>query len=239
MITVLTWLWRNPSCRTKFNAEHVNIWADMVRRNLSMPHRVACVTDTPEGIDSSVDIIAPPNEFLDITPSWGPTKPNCYRRLSMFRRDAGKIFGERFVCMDLDCVIGGPLDHLFDRKEDLVLFKGTAESRPYNGSMMLIRAGCRPEVHEKFNQAAANASGAAFLGSDQAWLALCLGWDEATWDARDSVYFWGREYQQAAKNGLQPRVLFFPGKLKPWDLAPIRIDQFTTNNYRIAEREAA
>jgi hypothetical protein len=49
-------------------------------------------------------------------------------------QDAADIFGERFVCMDLDCVIGGPLDPLFDRPEDLVLFKGTAPDRPYNGS---------------------------------------------------------------------------------------------------------
>jgi hypothetical protein len=239
MLTVLTWLWHNPSCRTQFKAEHVNTWADMVRRNLSMPHRIACATDMPQGIDPGVEIITPPGDFHDVQPTWGPRKPNCYRRLAMFRRDAGEIFGKRFVCMDLDCVIGGPLDPLFDRKDDLVLFKGTASDRPYNGSMMLIRAGCRPEVFEKFDKAAAFASGTAFHGSDQAWLALCLGWGEATWDASDGVYFWGREYDVAKKAKACPRILFFPGKLKPWDLAPIRIDPFTSNNYRIAEREAA
>src|SRR5690242_3543774 len=65
MITVLTWLWhqqRGPS----YSAAHVNIWADMVRRNLSMPHRIACVTDHPEGIDPSVEIIAPPRDFEDV-----------------------------------------------------------------------------------------------------------------------------------------------------------------------------
>ena len=234
MITVLTWLWHNSSCRTKFSAEHVNIWADMVRRNLSMPHRVACVTDTPEGIDSSVDIIAPPNEFLDITPRWGPTKPNCYRRLSMFRRDAGNIFGERFVCMDLDCVIGGPLDPLFQRKEDLVLFKGTSANRPYNGSLMLMTAGCRPQVFEKFNPQDAAEAGIRFRGSDQSWLAYCLGWGEATFDASDGVRFWP-DWQPKEKT--TPRILFFPGKLKPWDIAPAI--PFIRDNYRLSMREAA
>lgn len=232
MLTVLAWYWRNPQCRTQFKPEHVNTWAAMVRRNLKMPHRIACVTDTPEGIDC--EIITPPGDFEDVQAPWGPRKPNCYRRLSMFRRDAGDIFGERFVCMDLDCVIGGPLDPLFDRKDDLVLFKGTASDRPYNGSMMLIKAGCRPQVYEKFNQDSANESGANFLGSDQAWLAQCLGWKEKTWSERDGVFWYGPVYKSLAKTQA-PRVLFFPGKIKPWTIAPIRIDRFVSENYRMME----
>lgn len=210
----------------------------MVRRNLSMPHRIACVTDTPQGIDPGIDIIQPPGDFHDISPNWGPRKPNCYRRLSMFRRDAAKIFGERFVCMDLDCVIGGPLDPLFNRKEDLVLFKGTSPDRPYNGSMMLIKAGCRPKVYEDFNAEGARASGAAFVGSDQAWLAHKLGRGERVWSERDGVFWYGSLYRTLAK-AVKPRILFFPGKIKPWTIAPIQIDPFTSNNYRIAERDAA
>lgn len=237
MITVLTWLWRQPEGRTKFKTEHVHIWADMVRRNLSMPHRLACVTSEKD-LPPNVDRIDPPGDFETIQPNWGPRKPNCYRRLSMFRRDAAKIFGERFVCMDLDCVIGGPLDPLFNRKDDLVLFKGTAPDRPYNGSMMLIKAGCRPGVYEDFNEAGARLSGERFVGSDQAWLALKLGHREKVWDERDGVFWYGSLYKSLAKK-VAPRILFFPGKIKPWTIAPIQIDPFTSNNYRIAEREAA
>src|SRR3546814_5749797 len=87
--------------------------------------------------------------------------------------------------MYLDVVVGGPLDPLFDRPEDLVLFKGTLRGRPYNGSMMMIRAGCRPDVYEDFNQKAALESGRLFCGSDQAWLMHKLGPNEAIWDDRD------------------------------------------------------
>lgn len=210
----------------------------MVRRNLTMPHRIACVTDTPKGIDPSIEIISPPGDFEDVIAPWGARKPNCYRRLSMFRRDAANFFGERFVCMDLDCVVGGSLDPLFNRKEDLVLFKGTGPDRPYNGSMMLIKAGCRPKVYERFNQAAADESGATLKGSDQAWLAQCLGWKEKTWSERDGVFWYGKVYQSVAKR-VMPRILFFPGKIKPWTIAHIHIDSFTTNNYRIVVKEAA
>lgn len=236
MITVVCWLWRQQKSRASYTAKHVNIWGDMVRRHLKMPHQLACVTDAPEGIHPSIEIITPPGDFLDVlNPRWANGKPQCYRRLSMFRRDAGTIFGNRFVCMDLDCVIGGPLDPLFDRRDDLVLFKGTSPERPYNGSMMLIRAGCRPEVFEDFSEAAAIESGSRFCGSDQAWLAHRLGWKEATWDEADGVYWFGPRFKQDRKK-LTPAVLFFPGALKPWTLP--NIDPFVTRNYK-RELEAA
>jgi hypothetical protein len=234
VITVLTWLWRQPGMRTTYTAGHVAIWADMVSRNLTMPHRLACVT-TETDLPGNVVRIDPPGEFEGVKPTWGPQKPNCFRRLSMFRRDAAEIFGERFVCMDLDVVIGGPLDPLFDRPEDLVLFKGTHESRPYNGSMMLIRAGCRPELYEDFDQAGADASGEAFHGSDQAWLAHRLGWGEATWDESDGVWHWHRYLKEVKR--ARPTIVFFPGKRKPWEFD--RIFPFVKNNYRRTLREAA
>jgi hypothetical protein len=236
MITILTWLWSQPKSRFVYRASHVNIWASMVRRNLSMPHRIACVTDMPEGIDPNIEIIPPPGDFLDITnPRWANGKPQCYRRLSMFRPDAAEIFGERFVNFDLDCVIGGPLDPLFDRDDDLVLYKGTAPDRPYNGSLQLIHAGCRPQVFNDFNQDNALLSGSEFCGSDQAWLAHCLGWNEKTWDETDGVHFFGKQYTE--DRTLEPRVLFFPGRLKPWTAT--LFDGFTRRNYRLDEKEAA
>lgn len=239
MITVLTWLWKQAKSRAHYDATSVNVWASMVRRNISIPHRIACVTDMPEGIDFDIDIISPPGDFLDITNSkWTNGRPQCYRRLSMFRRDAAEIFGDRFVCMDLDCVIGDNLDPLFDRPDDLVLFKGTVENRPYNGSMMLIQAGCRPQVFESFDQAGAQEASQLFVGSDQSWLAHCLGPDEKTWDEQDRVFWFGSRYRiMTRRNKSIPRVLFFPGKIKPWDVK--NIDKFTGANYRLEMKEAA
>lgn len=234
-LTVLCWYWKQEKSRTHYKPEHVSIWADMVRRNLTLPHRIACVTDIPEGIDPRVEIIAPPGEFEDIhNPRWTNGKPQCYRRLSMFRRDAARIFGERFVCMDLDCVIGRSLDPLFDRNDDLVLFKGTSSNRPYNGSMLLVTAGCRPRVYEDFDQQGALESGARFCGSDQAWLAHCLGWDEKVWGEDDGVVRFRSGYRAGKP---PPRVVFFPGALKPWMVAPV--DPYARAHYRAETKEAA
>jgi hypothetical protein len=235
VLNVVSWLWRQPQGRTTYTAEHVWIWADMVSRNLRMKHRLSCVT-TETDLPPNVERIEPPGEFEDVQPAWGPTKPNCFRRLVMFRRDAAKTFGRRFVSMDLDCVVGGQLDPVFDRPEDLVLLKGTAPDRPYNGSMALILAGCRPQVYDRFDQAGADISGEKFVGSDQAWLAHCLGWGEKTWSERDGVFAYGPLWAQMPGRA---RLLFFPGKIKPWTLAQIRLHPFVTENYRIETREAA
>lgn len=236
-LTVLCWYWEQPGGRTKYLPEHVNTWAAMVRRNLTLDHEVACVASNADGIDPTIRLIEPPGDFMEITnPRWGNGRPQCYRRLSMFRPDAADIFGERIIAMDLDCVVGGPLDPLFDRPEDLVLFKGTLRGRPYNGSMMMIRAGCRPDVYEDFNQAAALESGRLFCGSDQAWLMHKLGPNEPVWDDADGVYWFGGAYR-TRRDKVPPRVLFFPGNLKPWDVR--KIDPFTREHYHLDLMEAA
>lgn len=238
MLTVVSWLWSQPQGRVRYTAKHVWTWASMVERHLKMPHHLVCVT-TETDLPPSVERIDPPGEFEDIQPKWGPRKPNCFRRLVMFRRDAAKTFGQRFVSMDLDCIIGGPLDPLFDCDEDFVIYKGTHESRPYNGSLMLLKAGCRPQVYEDFSQAGADASGDAFHGSDQAWLAYKLGPNEATWDKSDGVYWWnaGQRGCWDHRRDPKPTVLFFPGKSKPWDFAPIF--PWMREHYRISRQKEA
>lgn len=227
MLTVLTWLWRQPGGRTTYTAEHVNVWAAMIRRHLTMPHRIACVTEHPEGIDSRIDIITPPGDFVDVRiPTWPESMPQCLRRISMFRPDAAGIFGDRFVAMDLDCVVGGSLDPLFDRGDDIVLYRGTSISRPYNGSMLLMTAGARPSVYTDFSPKEAARAGKRFLGSDQAWVAHALGPGEATWTAEDGVCW--RNATNSDMHGVNPRVVFFPGDAKPWHFD----DEWINRHYR-------
>lgn len=233
--TVCTWYWRQANGRTSYGPEHIAVWASMVQRHLAMPHRLAVVTHEDICIPG-VELIRPPREFEDVRiPTWGEQKPQCHRRLVMFRPDADRWFGSRIISMDLDCVVGGSLDPLFERDEDIVLFKGTSPTRPYNGSLLMLRAGSRPQVYTDFTPEAAAEAGHLFCGSDQAWLAHSLGWGEATWSEADGVYCFDCNY----KNKLKPRILFFPGKRKPWLFAPFKIYPFITNNYRIEAREAA
>jgi hypothetical protein len=231
--TLLTWLWSQPGGRTTFTADHVNIWASMVRRNCSLDIDLACVTDMSEGIDPDIRIIDPPHEFEDVhLPSWTNGKPQCLRRLSMFRRDAADIFGERIVCMDLDCVIAGSIDHIVGVKDDFRICQGTAAGRPYNGSLLVLTAGCRPQAYEMFTPEAAQQASAEFLGSDQAWLAHALP-GEKTFGLADGVMM---------SRGLRPKhgaIMFCPGELKPWDLVRNGGDPWVEQHYRSRPRGRA
>lgn len=235
VLTVLAWYWRQPNGRAAYLPEHVNTWAAMVRRNLSMPHRIACVTDTPQGLDRRIEIIAPPRDFENVRiPTWNERKPQCLRRLSMFRPDAGKIFGDRFVCMDIDCVVTGPLDPLFDVPDDFKMMIGTEpKSRPYNGSMLLMTAGARPKVFTEFTPERAVMAGKHFLGSDQAWIAFALGWGEKTWSEKDGAMWFSPRWSQGAPGC---RVMFFPGMPKPWQVDGSRpLDRLVREHYRASQ----
>ena len=233
MITVLTWLWAQPGVRSAYTADHVNIWAAMVRRNTKQSVRIACVTDTPEGIHPWIDIIAPPREFENVRiPTWPDHRPQCLRRLTMFRPDAASIFGQRFVCMDLDCVIANPLDPIINTPHDFRICKGTAKGRPYNGSLIVMTAGARPKVYTEFSPEGAVEAGKKYLGSDQAWIAHCLP-NEATFDLRDGVMM---------SHGLRPRegvVMFYPGAEKPWNIVLNGSDPWVAKNYRDDETRRA
>lgn len=232
VLTVLSWLWAQPSFSTQYTAAHVNIWADMVRRHLSLPHRIACVTDTPKGIDPRIAIIPPPRDFEEVRiPTWGKDKPQCLRRLALFRPDAAEIFGERFVSMDLDCVIAGCLDPLFDVSDDFKIYEGSPHpKRPYAGAMVLMTAGARPQVYKRFTPERAAEAGRRFLGSDQAWINAMLGPGEATWGREDGVYWWPLRLDERC------RIMFPHGRPKPWDVVANDSSRWVVEHYRADPR---
>jgi hypothetical protein len=56
--------------------------------------------------------------------------PSCYRRLRAFAPDIAATFGQRFVSIDLDCVITGDLRPLWNRSEDFVIWGDTNPQHP-------------------------------------------------------------------------------------------------------------
>lgn len=234
MLTVMTHFWVQPGGRTCYTADHVNIWADMVRRNLTLPHRIACVTRETSGLDSRIEIIDPPGDFEEVRiPTWGEKLPQCLRRLSMFRPDAGEIFGPRFVNMDLDAVVEDRLDPLFNVGADFMMYRGTSSSRPYNGSMLMMTAGARPQVYNEFTIEHAVKAGWEYRGSDQAWIAYKLGWGEKVWSTEHGVYWSGNRPDAGTPikpPGTTPRLVFFPGEKKPWDCLQ---DEWVAQHYHL------
>lgn len=131
MLTICTWRWGS-----KFPGHYVERLKAGIARHLKQEYRFAVFSPLAE------------DEYL--------TKiPGCLCRLRMFDpawQERHKIEG-RLVCIDLDVVITGPLDDIFDRPESFVILHGGNSSNPcpYNGSLMMIRAGTRPDVWRDFS----------------------------------------------------------------------------------------
>jgi hypothetical protein len=218
--TVVTWKWKGPrEYHTEFTAEHVNILCDMVARNYSSPHQFVCVTDQPQGLDSKIKVVPLGDEFSDLKNPSIQNGPSCYRRLRMFRSDAAKWFGERFVSLDLDTVITGDLAPLWNRDEDFVAWGDTSRRNKYNGSMILLKAGSRPKVWDEFDPIASPAATRhkGLLGSDQAWLHYCLGPGEPIWTKDDGVYSFRNHLENRTKElPANAKIIFFHGNVNPW-----------------------
>lgn len=228
MLDVVCWKWTAPGYRSAFSADHVNTLAGMVRRNYPSPHRFSCITDDPRGLDPAIRHIPLWPDLAHLPNPGNKAGPSCYRRLRAFARDAADLIGPRFVSLDLDCVIVGDLRPLWDRPEDFVIWGDTARGTPYNGSMWLLRAGARPQAWEQFHPIRSPQEGKrrGYIGSDQAWLGVVLGPNEARWRAEDGVYSYRNQVQAPPNRGRLPdnaRVVFFHGKEDPWHTEPQKL----------------
>ena len=199
----------------------------MVARHYRKPHKFKCVTDDPKGINSDIEIIPDWKDFADLPSPSGNRNPSCYRRLRMFHPEIGSVFGARFVSLDLDMVITGDLTPVWDRPEDIVLVGDTNPRTYFNGSMILMTAGARPQVWTTFDpkKSIAAARVAGHFGSDQATISHCLGPKEAKWTTADGVYSY-RNHIESNGNALpaDARVVICHGARDPWDRYMQRID---------------
>ena len=150
MLTVVAWQWGD-----KFAPHYAERIRSGFKRHLKQEHRFLIIRPQPE------------DEYL--------TKiPGCFARLRMFDPawQAANGITDRVVCIDLDTVVTGHLDPLYDRPEPFVIMQGGNASNPcpYNGAMMMIRAGAHPEVWTDFSLEAAKASPRYEFPDDQGWL---------------------------------------------------------------------
>ncbi|AZV21470.1 hypothetical protein [Mesorhizobium sp. M7A.F.Ce.TU.012.03.2.1] len=196
-LTICTWVWG-----TKYGSDHIAKLFAGVRRNLAQDY-VPMVT-TPVAAD------------LHLTEMKG-----CFARLRMFdpawQEANGLKRGDRIVCMDLDLVVTGPLDELFDRPEPFVILQGVnaVNPCPFNGSLWMLEAGYRPDVWQEFSPALAAKVPYHEFPDDQAWLADMIP-DAAGWTADDGVYaFQKRGWPKGEALPKDARVVAFPGWRDP------------------------
>lgn len=234
MISVVTFKWKPPAhgYRSFFASEHVNVLFAMIRRNYPKPFRFICVTDDARGLKAGIEVVDLWNDYAQLHSPMGKHQPSCYRRLKIFHRDAGKIFGERIVMMDIDVVVTGDLSPLFDRQEPFVIWGDTHPRTFYNGSFYIFDAGAVPELWHEFDprESPRRAKAAGHFGSDQAWISYRLGPGRPTFGQADGIYSFRKHIFPAdSKLPLNARLVIFHGKFDPWSPVPQRFDWVRAN----------
>lgn len=221
MLTVACYLWFDPrGARNNvyvYGPEHVRALRRQVAAYLTLPHEFVVITDRPQQF-SGDDFRAVPMDTRTHLPG------TRYAKLATFAPDAADRIGGRILQLDLDTVIVGNLDAIAGRGEDLVLWRnpnyGVPRRARYNTSMVLLKAGSRPEFWTDFDVKRTPAMLAGkWGGTDQAWISHRASSDEAHWTAADGVYGAGRLKDIAPGVGseLPPdaRIVFFPGAREP------------------------
>jgi hypothetical protein len=224
MISIVCWLWKpTPTYRSQFGVQHVNVLRSMVARHYPHRHRFICITDQcgDPAFDPGIEQVPIWDDFANRESIYGPDTPSCYRRLRAFAGDMGAILGERFVSVDLDCVITSDMSPVWNHDKDFVIWGDLARQTPYNGSMWMMNAGARAHVWDKFKANAQKcidkARGAGFFGSDQAWMCYALGPKENRWTVADGIFSY-RTHVKPASGALPKgaRIVFFQGHYDPW-----------------------
>ena len=219
MLTFVCFKWQKPTkgfvlpaAISAYTAEHVNTLQRMLQRHYHKPHRLICVTDDPRNIE------------CETIPLWDKCKylGGCFNRLYTFSPEMKHLFGSRFVCIDLDCVIVNDVTPLFDYDDEFIInsynpvkLEGYPDQH-YNGALYMMKAGARRKVWDAFDPVESvrlvQNSPELCIGSDQAWIRLCLGKGEPRWGNHDGVWEFRQVTDTLPENA---RIVFFAGARDP------------------------
>ena len=235
-LTFVSWKWTPVNgYRSKFGPDTVNVLWSMIDRHYASPWSLVCVTDDPKGIRPEVRTVELWKDFSMLPSPHGRMYPSCYRRLKMFSKEAENLFGKRFVSIDLDVVIVNDITALFDNDLDFKMYGDTARGTPYNGSLIQHKAGTRRQLWEQFHPQSSPQIGRSrgYIGSDQAWIAACLGPHEPKFTAKDGVYSFRNEI--APKGGALQKdacMVIMHGHVDPWMPAMQQRHAWIREHYR-------
>ncbi len=117
-------------------------------RNVVRPTRFIAFTDDASGLDDGVEARPIPAIRLPATGLGG----SPWRKLALWSRDIG-VEGD-ILFMDLDVVVVGPLDDLFDyRPGELAIIRDWGTKDCGNSSVMRFPAGGAPHLIDRFEAA--------------------------------------------------------------------------------------
>lgn len=240
MLTVVGFWWSDPARQRSysFGIEHVVVWRNMIERHLSIPHRLAVVTDDLHAVENA-GIEAVPIDMAKHVPG------TVFVRLMLRRPDIGKILGDRILSLDLDCVIVDSLDPIVARTEPCIWWRNpnfntaSASRAFYQTSVQLFDAGTHPELWRDFDpKRTPQWVNRRFGGHEQAWVSERVSWDEPHFSDADGIYGAGRLFHGKADRGVQSelppnaRIVSVPGNRAPWQKETQEAHPWMAEHYR-------
>ncbi len=219
-VNILTLKWGN-----KYGPEYVNQLYRCVQRNLRRQFRFVCFTDDPAGISNGVDI--QPLVELDVPQPWQRTP---WLKLALFEDGLADLRGPALF-LDLDIVITGPLNDLFDWQpgarfiiRDWDRWHQRISRRhglPGNSSVFRFEAGKSGDVLEKFYSEKDAALSRYRVLSAQRYLTEAMG--RPLWWPQDWIVSFKRNcippvplnYYRVSKVPNQARIVVFHGHPNP------------------------
>lgn len=210
-LQIVLWKWKG---HVPYTAAHVNRMVKMLDRWLSMPAEIVCITDDAVGIDGGIRIV----------PLWRDHYEHGYdwHRLHAFAPEMAGIIGPRFASMDIDTVICGPLDPLFNHDAPFKAWRDPFRQHQYCTAMFQMDAGAFPHVETSFDRdKALDLRKRGYTGYDQAWISSVLP-GQPVWTQDDGVLSFKADVIRAVElpshTMLLPagaRVINFHGKFDP------------------------
>ena len=232
-LTVASFFWVDHARQrnVQITPDDVRIWRNMVERNLSVPHRIVCVTHRPDLID-----------FMDTLPlDMAKHVPGtCLVKLQAHKIGGVAKEGDRVLLMDVDCVVTGSLDQIVNPPYDMMFWRNPNHSKDtedgrkrgfVQGSLQMFTVGATEFLWRDFNEGCMAWLNRRFGGAEQCWISERLnasypepGWDWdylPVWTESWGVYGAGRLFNGKMGKGVtselpeNARIVFTPGDRKP------------------------
>jgi hypothetical protein len=132
---------------SKYPADYVNTLYSMVARNLRRPFRFVCLTEDAVGLRTEVEAFPLPELSVNLG---GPERG--WNKLAVFSEKLYDLKG-KVLCLDLDLIITGSLDDLFDYPGDVMIIKDwIKKDGTGNSSVYRFEIGAHPEVLAEFEE---------------------------------------------------------------------------------------
>ena len=205
MINIVTFKWKRPGTGMtlpeaveEYTVNHINILYNSIKRNTTVDFKFTCVTDDPVGLSPEINYVPIWNKCIHMG--------GCYNRLYTFSKDMKNILGDRFLCIDIDTVITGNIDHILTIKDEFAILEYGDPSlgkrgkpcpdQHYNGGLFMMNAGARSQVWDDFDFERTHQSleplrkQKRIVGSDQAWISHKLGPNETKINKNNGCYYY-------------------------------------------------